>query len=441
VSASLKLAGVASIAVVVVKRGAPIAPFGVCADDVPIGDTTLGEARAIALAACGLAAPATKGTDDDVVSGPALVLADDLWLTRRALRAFLTAAQALAPQRATNAPAASQAAVRLRLPPSLFVSLTLPLQDLDSDDEGGATYPCAFVPAGVRMTAAEALRAPPCTIAYRELPTRVPVPRTLLPRAAGDDGAMQWPLTSTVALRVRHWLHVLRASHVAPQVWLIERALADPLRSSLRALLGVRLSAARREAAWRRQFVFRGRRCLVHPSAVIEGSVLGDDVVIGPGAVVLNSVIGAGSRLEQRTHVSQCTLGPRTFMSLNSSMQACVTFADADACANNLQGCVVGARAGLTSFVRALDTTLDADGRPGGAVRVADGDVLRDAGVLPVGACFGPGAFVGANVTVAAGRVIPAGVVVVAGDGAIVTHSDVAPGTYRTVGGRLVALS
>lgn len=416
------------VTVFVVARGAVIAPFGVTADDCPIGDATLGEVRAETLRRCGLVPPTTKVTDSDVVTGPALVLADDVWITRRALASFLTAARA---QTTTT-----QAPARLRLPTSRLLELLLPLQDVPIDDDG-ALYGCVYVPAGVTASAGELLdSAAGLSVPFKEIPAIVPVPRTLLGVASGQ---MTWPLTSTVVMRLRHWVHVLRASHVAPQVWLLERALRSPVRSAVRLLLGLRPSSSLREAAWKRQFVFVGRRCQIHPSAVVEGSVIGDDVVIGPGAVVLNSVIGAGSRLEQRTHVSQCTLGRRTFMSLNSSMQACVTFDDADACANNLQACVVGARAGLTSFARALDTTLHKDGRPGAPVEVADeaaGPGRRPVGELPCGACFGPDSYVGAGATIAAGRAIGAGVRVV-GEGLVVRTAGVGPGTWRVVDGGL----
>ncbi len=409
------------VTVFVVARGGVIAPFGVAADACPVGDRTLAEGRDDTMRRCGLRPPKTKVADDTVVIGPALVLADDVWVSRRALAAFLSAASS------------SSQAVRLRLPRGRLLELLLPLQDVEVDDIG-AIYGCAFVPAGITTTAGAALdTAAPLDLVARVIPTMVPVPRSLL---GVPSGQMQWPLTSTVVMRLRHWVHVLRASHVAPQVWLLERAVRDPVRSAWRALLGLRPTAAARQAAWSRQFVYVGRRCRIHPSAVIEGSVIGDDVVIGPGAIVLHSVIGAGSRLEQRTHVSQCTLGRRTFMSLNSSMQACVTFDDADACANNLQACVVGARAGLTSFARALDTTLFEDGRPGAPVEVVDGDRRRRVGELPCGACFGPDSYVGAGATVAAGRMIGAGVRIV-GEGLVTRTVTSGPGTFRVVDGGL----
>ena len=414
--------------VVVVARGLVLAPFGVVAEDCPIGPATLKDARDVALRRCGLIAPAGKHRDDDVVTGPVLVIADDLWITRRALSSFVKAAQQ------------STTPVRLRLPPSRLLELFLPLQDVACDDDG-AVFAVAFVPAGQQVRAGDALdNAAPLTIPYRELLISLPVPRTLL---GSETGTTSWPLTSSIVLRVRHWLHVLRASHLAPQVYLLERGLQDPLRSAWRGLLGLRPTKFAREAAWKRQFVFRGKNCSIHPTAIVEGSVIGDDVTIGPGAIILQSIIGNGTRIEQRTHISQSTIGRRNFVSLNTSMQACVTFDDADPCANNLQACVVGARAGLTSFVRALDTVLHDDGRPAGPLFVLDGTEKRSVGELPCGACFGADTYVGANVTIAAGRVIPAGVRLVTAPSELLRRipTDTAPGTWLVHDGAVAPLA
>jgi acetyltransferase-like isoleucine patch superfamily enzyme len=401
--------------IVVVACSLPLHPFGVCVDECPLGDSSFGAVRDRNLKSLGLTPPPAKAAPSTSVTGPALVMADDVWVTRRALGAFL---------RVTKTAATT---TTLGLPPSRLVELMSPLQDLPA----GGGFPCAFVPAGVTTTAAQALAAPPTLIAYREIPVSLPVPRHLLGRS---ESTTTWPLTSTVALRVRHWLHVLRASHLAPQVWLLEHAQANPLRSALRLAMGLRPTAAGRYAAWKRAFVFRGKNTHIHKSAVVEGSVIGDNVTIGPHALVLQSIIGDGVVIEQRAHVSQSTLGAGTFVSLNSSLQACVSFGDSDACANNLQTCVIGKGVGLTSFARALDTVV------GGAVRVDDNGVLREVGELPCGVAFGEGVYVGAGVTIAAGRAIPAGVRIVGGDHILRRVGEVAAGTFVVDDGALRAL-
>lgn len=394
-----------------------IEPFGLDVDACAVGDTTFAGWRQRTLQACNL--KAADGALDEPIAGPALVLRDDVWLSRRALRGFLSVARA------------ERAPTRMCLPRSRLLELFLPLQDVDMDGEGRAAFEVGFVPSGVTTSPSSVFglgpaqwRAPP----YRELPLALPAPRHILGRTTDT---LVMPLTSTVAMRVRHWVHVLRAGHLAPQVMLLDRAVSEPMRSALRMLSSVRLSHAARMHALRAQFVYRGRSTFIHPTATVESSVLGDGVTVGAYSYVVNSVVGAGSVIEQRAHVSGCALGPRTFVSLNSSIQACVTFGDTDACINGVQACVIGPRCALTSFARPLDLA------PEGEVRVDDAGTLRSVGELPCGVAFGPDVFVGAGVTIAAGRAVPRGVRLYA-DGREILHrstDSLAPGSYSVVDG------
>ncbi len=410
-----------------VASGARIAPFDCGVDEVPIGVHTLAAARFAAMRAAGLArdvASLAVADDDDVIDGPALVVRDDVWVTRRALRGFVRAA------------GVAGAPTRLCLPRSRMLALTLPLQDVPVDGDGRAAFDVALVPSGGRARPRELFALEPdrwCAAPYRERLLSVPVPRHIL---GAEHQAMAWPVTSSVVMRVRHWLHVLRAGHLAPQVALLDRAAAAPLTTALRALPAVRLSGAATLRALPRRLVFRGRRTVIHPSAVVESCVLGDDVTVGANAYLRNSVVGDGCVIEQRAHVNGCALGPRTFVSLNSSLSACVTFGDTDACANGIQACVVGPRCALTSFARPFDLA------PGGAVKVDDGGALREVGELPCGVAFGPDVFVGADVTIAAGRAIPRGVKLVADPARTLTRvrADAAPGWYAVVAGAMTPL-
>lgn len=413
--------------VCLVASGARIEPFGCGVDDVPIGLGTLRSARLLALREAGLVSDAGALVvigDDEPIEGPALVLRDDVWVTRRALRGFVRAA------------ADAREPVRLCLPRSRLLELTLPLQDVPGDHEGRAAFDVALVPAGSRARARELFALAPerwRAAPYRERLLSVAVPRHIL---GATEGAMAWPLTSSVALRVRHWLHVLRAGHFAPQVALLDRVAASPLSSALRVLPALRLSAAATLRALPRRLVFTGRRTFIHPSAVVEACVLGDDVTVGANCYLRNSVVGDGCVIEQRAHVNGCALGARTFVSLNSSLSACVTFGDTDACANGIQACVIAPRCALTSFARPYDLT------PGAMVKVDDGGTLRAVGELPCGVAFGPDVFVGGDVAIAAGRAIPRGVRLVADPARTLTRvrADAAPGWYAVVGGAMTPL-
>jgi hypothetical protein len=410
-----------------VRRGRALHPFGVVADQCGLGMETFGSYRARILDQLD-ATVSDAGLDEDI-EGPALVWSDDVFVTRRCLRTFLRAATSTA----GDGPA------RLCLPKSRLLELFLPLQDVEVDDDGRAAFEVAWLPAGKRTTPRELFAlgrdkwlAPP----YREVLIELPSPRYIL---KSDAPTISMPLTSTIAMRVRHWVHVLRAGHLMPQVTLLERASAQPVRSLLRAgtvpLRLVALGSASKSAtsyALRAAFSYRGRNCFVHPTATVEGSVLGDGVTVGAYSYVTNSVVGDGSVIEQRAHVNGSSLGPRTFVSLNSSISACVTFGDTDACINGVQACVIAQRCALTSFARPLDLAVE------GQVRVEDDGKLREAGPLPCGVAFGPGVFAGADVVIAAGRAIPAGVrLYVDGKGVLQRlPADLKPGSYAIVDGK-----
>jgi carbonic anhydrase/acetyltransferase-like protein (isoleucine patch superfamily) len=408
-----------------VRRGRVVHPFGLGVDQCGLGAGTFASYRESILEP--LDARVVDAGLDDEIAGPALVWSDDVFVTRRCLRTFLRAvAGAVEP-------------VRLCLPKSRLLELFLPLQDVDIDDAGRAAFELAWLPAGRTARPRELFalgREQWRAAAYRELLFDLPSPRYILKRA---DETMSMPFTSAVAMRVRHWVHVLRAGHLMPQVTLLERAMSQPLRSLLRALTvplrvlaSGSLSRASLVAALRAAYRYRGRGTFVHPTATVEASVIGDGVTIGAYAYVTNSVIGNGCVIEQRAHVSGSSLGPRTFVSLNSSISACATFGDTDACINGVQACVIAQRCGLTSFARPLDLAVE------GQVRVEDDGTLREVGELPCGVAFGPGVFCGADVVIAAGRAIPADVrLYVDGKGVLQRlPSNLAPGSYAIVDGK-----
>ena len=125
--------------VYVVTSGARIEPFDCGVGDVPLGAATLADAQRQALRTAGAlpAGEALAPAEDDVpLAGPALVLRDDVWVTRRALRGFLPLA------RGRTQPS------RLCLPPSRMLDLTLPLQDVPVDGDGRAAFDVGMIPAG-----------------------------------------------------------------------------------------------------------------------------------------------------------------------------------------------------------------------------------------------------------------------------------------------------
>lgn len=381
--------------VVVVSQARDLFPFARKPDDCALGAETFGAYRARTLADLGL--PWAFAEEDETsIAGPALVLSDDVFLSKRAIRLFL---------RATRG---ERQVCRFSLPPSRMLDLFLPLQDVPQASDGRVAFDVAFVPAGKKAKAAELFSlAPECWRApdYREIPLEVPMPPYILGR---DSRTFSFPLTSCVAMRVRHWVHVLRANHLMPQILLIEQAERRRLQALWRAFRSLRFSKPKVLQALKSNFVDKGRNCFIHPTAIVESSVLGNNVQIGAHAYVVGSVLGDDVTVEQRAHIEQSCLGAKTYVSKNSTVSACVSFGDTDVCTNGIQGCAIAERCALTSWARPLDVV------PGGQVSVRDGAHTRFVGEMPCGVAFGAGAFVGADVNIAPGRAIPPGIRLIA---------------------------
>ncbi|MCP4501531.1 MAG: hypothetical protein GY822_16355 [Deltaproteobacteria bacterium] len=331
------------------------------------------------------------------VEGPALVAKDDVYLSPRALRSLKKTIRA----------ALGEQKLRLRLPASRMMDLTLPLQKVHQTKEG-TFFDVAFVPAGQKATPEELFSSHETALDLpnKELLVDVKQPRFILQQ---ESNVLQFPFSTTLVMQVRHWVHALRLSHLLPQILLLEKALSQPFRSALKALAAIRPSKDTSIAQLKRRFVFRGKNVVIHPSAVVEASVIGNNVRIGPHASVIDSVIGDDVIIEDRVHVFQSVLGKSSFLSRNSSMSACLIMGNTDACANGIQACVVDEEVGLTSFARPLDLSLV------GQVKVKDDDQLVDSGELPCGVFFSRGSFIGGGVTIGAGRVVPPNLSLIAG--------------------------
>lgn len=408
--------------VVVVPQARDLFPFARKPDDCALGAETFGAYRSRTLIALGLSSQVAQDADTPI-EGPALVLADDAFATKRAIRFFIRAL------RGESAPC------RLSLPPSRLLELFLPLQDVPTAEDGRVAFDIGFIPTGCRASPAEIFALGPerwrCP-AFREIPLEVPMPPYILGR---DSRTFAFPLTSCVAMRIRHWVHVLRANHLMPQILLIENAERHPVRAMFRALCSLRFSKPGWIQALKSNFVETGKNCFIHPTAIIESSVLGNNVQVGANAYIVGSVLGDDVRVEQRAHIEQSCLGAHTYVSKNSTVSACVSFGDTDVCTNGIQGSAIAERCALTSWARPLDVV------PGGQVSVRDNGEIRPVGEMPCGVAFGAGVFVGADVNIAPGRALPPGIRLIADPRHTLRKipQNAAPGRYAVEKGSLLA--
>lgn len=374
------------------KSDRQIAPFGDHVSEVPVEGQPLsalmaGFARgagAASVAEVALGAPLPMG-------GERLVLGDDLWASELLVRAFVKAARRR-----------GEAAV-LAVRAGLMTGFTGPLQALGrAQVEGGEAflYPMAWLPPGAALEerALEQGRGlSPLLIDLQERPLELPVHRVF-----SAQERLVLPLTHLGCVRIGHWVHILRANQMAQIAW-GARQFVEPWRVLWAALRAMSVNK------WRvmQRLVVRGKNCDIHPSAVVEASVLGDNVSVGANAVVRYSRLGDGVRVSDQCNILSSVLGPGASVARMGMLQSCVLYEGANSGHYGLQLSVVGRQTFVGGEV------ILGDFKPDGEVMVMQEGALVSAQTNLLGCAVGHGCRIMMRATFYAGREIPNGYTII----------------------------
>ena len=137
-----------------------------------------------------------------------------------------------------------------------------------------------------------------------------------------------------------------------------------------------------------------GRGCYIGPGAVIDNSMIGDNVNIAQGCQLMLSVVGNNSFLPFRASLFMTTLMEYTIVAQNTCLQMCVV--------------------GRNSFVGAGTTFTDFNLVPASLRAMNAYGELEDTGQPVLGGCVGHNSRLGSGLIVMPGRVIESDVVLFA---------------------------
>lgn len=376
--------------------------------EAPILNRALREHQVDAL---GPPAPARIAALDEIPAGAAdyLLVRGHVWLTRRLARRFLVASRA-----------SGAATTVLCLEPSVFVRSTIALADVEPD--GARTrYAVYYRAVAGPPTAEELARATPVGLAIREHD----IPNDLLERRGVRPAGMEVALSAEAILQLGHWSHLVVANYVALFASWFELTPAKAARY---------LGAVARALPWPnrhrvlRALTVRGRRCRIHPSAVVEASILGDRVEIGPCAVVRGCVLGDDVKIDAHANCNQSSIGQGAVVSFNTQCNLSVLYPQALVSPFGAQMAVLGRRAVVfadTLLMDVRDPSLERD------VTVLHGGRAVASGRRVLGPCVGHGAVVGGHVQLAPGLCVPNGAVLLTGSESLVRAGRV---TARAAG-------
>jgi carbonic anhydrase/acetyltransferase-like protein (isoleucine patch superfamily) len=236
---------------------------------------------------------------------------------------------------------------------------------------------------------------------------RVP---THMSNAMGD---LVYQVPTKAFCSIEHWVHTIIANVIfgvfaegARLDLEIERSVRKNLLILWRSLL------ERKQVLSSSEVVHMGRNCSVDPSAVIRGpSWIGNNVTIGPGAVIDVSIIGNNVDIGTGGQVQLSVISDRCFLPFRAALFMSVMMAESMVAQNTcLQFCSIGRR----TFIGAGNTFTDFGLVPNKPIRAMYEGEPRETGMPVVGGCVGHHCYIGSGMVIHPARAIESDVILFA---------------------------
>ena len=237
------------------------------------------------------------------------------------------------------------------------------------------------------------------------------------------DLTFQVPLRALIAIDA--WLHIFVADVV---FGLFKRGarFEERLESQLLFKLGILAHALveGKQVLESSPLVVIGNNCNIDPTAVIHGpSTIGDNVTVGAGAVIENSIIGDNVNVGQGCQVILSVVGDGAFLPFRAALFMSTIMDNAMVAQNScLQMCVIG----RNTFIGAGTTFTDYNLLPNPIRAIAGDGALRDSNREVLGGCVGHNCRIGSGMIIYPARVIESDVVLAASSTRRVIDSNIA---------------
>ena len=365
--------------------GIKISPFNDDVGQSRVFNRPLEAMQREALARLGIPAVNVRSLDE-VPAGPGLLIYDHVCFSPDVLRKFKAQVEKV------GRPAV------LALRAGGFTDFTLPIQDAVAETlpDGGAA-----VRYGVYYFREAPRRAEELAAAERVVVTpdekKLRIER--VERLTEGRERMEYSLTRDYVFHINHWSHILYAN-----LYALYHYWTDASPGRLAWYLGCLLRAHSLNK-WKlmAKMVRQGKNCDIHPSAVVEASILGNNVKIGRRASVWGSVLADNVEVDSGADLTTTIVGEDATIASNTRLALTVIYPRACVGQFLMQGFVIGrgvlaAPAGFAMDMKlGRDIVVEHQGRP-----VSTGKRF-------LGSCIGHQAVIGAGVWLDSGLEIPNG--------------------------------
>lgn len=391
-----------------ITTGTIIAPFGDPVGETLILDRPLRLVQEETLRASGLE-PAVSPLSDAL--GPAVVLHDTLYFSSRLVRQFLEQARLLP----------GDGPVRLWIREGLFTRLLAVVQDGPAES-GALAMPLWYLPAGRLDPDAPARRL--------ELEIDEDSYEGHFPIHMIKKEGYRFGVTSRPVMAITHPLHLALANMAANFARLAELKRMSLPRKLLTLFRARSLDKFRILAAVSQIHP----AAEIHPTAVVEGSVIEKGAKIGAYAVVRFSYVGENAFIDDHAGIKFSIVGNRSYIANNCVLFFSVVYPRAFLISGPYQFTLFGYD---TAMMNAIPSDYRLDGEP---IPVRTSRGLVSTGLRFVGSVIGHRTKIAAGIIIAPGRVIPNDLQILPDPARVIASvpDDLQPGSaYYLIGGRL----
>jgi carbonic anhydrase/acetyltransferase-like protein (isoleucine patch superfamily) len=309
-----------------------------------------------------------------------LLVSDRTWITSAALEAFL---------------AIAKPGQRMQVDNALWLEMTGALQDWDAP----GLYEVALKAPGAapEFGQDEPVIVDLC-IEEKDAPEEHPALAHAMPK--------RLPFSDACVHQVDHWSHVLRVNWMAISSTFAREGRRFQRRNPLAKLLGLiwLFLKTRSFSKWKyaRTLSHIAKTASVHPTAVVELSVIGEGAEIGPYAVIRGSVLGAGVKVEEHAIVNASVLGDKARIGKRGTANLSVLYPEAFIGAGaGHQACVYGRSCFVAWSVTSFDLSF------GSPVKVNKDGERVSSGTHFLGSAVGHRARIGGQVSLGYGAEVP----------------------------------
>ena len=231
--------------------------------------------------------------------------------------------------------------------------------------------------------------------------------------------------TETIPIHIRHWAHLWLANLFSLGETLMDRFLKSKWKLFTRAVTAFSLNKHKIAS----RFLIKGKGCDIHPTAVVQGCVLGDRVTIGAHCLVQGCILGDDVQVNEHSTLLGSVFGEGSSTSPRGWTKFCVVYPGSSTTGHALHGSVVGRDVFMASPAYLYDLKIK------GTIKVRHEGRLVDTKLNFLGGCVGHEAIVGPDIWLASGMEIPNKVVVVKNPDEIITSipDNLPQGEYLTV--------